>query len=110
MEHVGAGADLGSGVVAVVAEGEEAYLFHGLDWAFRLVGLSLTRNTLPVKFYFDQGPRIPPAIRSDILLTVIKVLGMLDRVVDATDPYQTDVGRLRANEQLPQRVRVNYDY
>lgn len=49
-------------------------------------------------------------VRSDILLTVIKVLGMLDRVVDATDPYQTDVGRLRANEQLPQRVRVNYDY
>lgn len=35
---------------------------------------------------------------------------MLDRVLDATDPYQTDVGRLRANEQLPQRVRVNYDY
>ncbi len=49
-------------------------------------------------------------VRSDILLTVIKVLGMLDRVLDATDPYQTDVGRLRANEQLPQRVRVNYDY
>ncbi|WP_326503712.1 helix-turn-helix transcriptional regulator [Rothia nasimurium] len=44
-------------------------------------------------------------VRSDILLTVLKVLGMLDSVVTATDPYQTDVGKLRANEKLPKVVR-----
>lgn len=49
-------------------------------------------------------------VRSDILLTVIKVLGMLDGVVAATDPYQTDVGKLRANEQLPKIVRVLRDH
>lgn len=44
-------------------------------------------------------------VRSDILLTVLKVLGMLDGVVTATDPYLTDVGKLRANEKLPKVVR-----
>lgn len=42
----------------------------------------------------------------DATLSVLHVLGMLDYVVTATDPYETDVGRLRAIEQLPERVRV----
>ncbi|MBG6121713.1 helix-turn-helix domain-containing protein [Corynebacterium aquatimens] len=42
----------------------------------------------------------------DATLAVLNVLGMLDRVVTATDPYETDVGRLRAAEKLPERVRV----
>ncbi len=36
---------------------------------------------------------------------VLRVLGVLDRVIEASDPYDTDVGRLRADEVLPQRVR-----
>jgi DNA-binding XRE family transcriptional regulator len=36
---------------------------------------------------------------------VLRVLGVLDRVVEASDPYNTDVGRLRADEVLPRRVR-----
>lgn len=39
------------------------------------------------------------------LLRVLRVLGVLDGVVKAADPYQTDVGRLRADEILPKRVR-----
>lgn len=46
------------------------------------------------------------AVRSDILLAVLKVLGLLDGVVAATDPYQTDIGRIRANEKLPKIVRI----
>ena len=42
----------------------------------------------------------------DATLSVLHVLGMLEYVVTATDPYETDVGRLRAMEQLPERVRV----
>jgi transcriptional regulator with XRE-family HTH domain len=38
------------------------------------------------------------------LLRVLRVLGLLDQVVTAADPYQTDVGRLRADEILPKRV------
>ncbi|HEY2536049.1 MAG TPA: helix-turn-helix transcriptional regulator [Solirubrobacteraceae bacterium] len=38
-------------------------------------------------------------------LRIFRALGVLDNVPRALDPYATDVGRLRADEQLPQRVR-----
>jgi transcriptional regulator with XRE-family HTH domain len=40
------------------------------------------------------------------LLRVARALGVLDQLVEAVDPYQTDVGRLRSKEALPQRVRL----
>jgi transcriptional regulator with XRE-family HTH domain len=39
------------------------------------------------------------------LLRVARALGVLDLLVVALDPYQTDVGRLRSEEALPERVR-----
>jgi transcriptional regulator with XRE-family HTH domain len=39
------------------------------------------------------------------LLRVLRILGILDPVIAASDPYQTDVGKLRADEILPKRVR-----
>jgi transcriptional regulator with XRE-family HTH domain len=39
------------------------------------------------------------------LFRVLRALGILDGVPRALDPYESDVGRLRADEQLPQRVR-----
>lgn len=39
------------------------------------------------------------------LLRVARALGVLDELTDAIDPYATDVGRLRAQERLPERVR-----
>jgi transcriptional regulator with XRE-family HTH domain len=39
------------------------------------------------------------------LLRVLRILGILDSVLDAADPYQTDVGKLRVDEILPKRVR-----
>lgn len=44
------------------------------------------------------------------LLRVARALGVLDELVGALDPYRSDVGRLRADEQLPQRVRRRTDY
>lgn len=38
-------------------------------------------------------------------LRIARALGLLDAVVRSFDPYETDVGRLRADEALPQRVR-----
>jgi transcriptional regulator with XRE-family HTH domain len=45
------------------------------------------------------------AVRTEILLRIAHALGVLDRLPRALDPYETDVGRLRADEQLPKRVR-----
>src|ERR1700733_4294920 len=39
------------------------------------------------------------------LLRVARALGVLDQLVEAADPYKTDVGRLRSEEALPERVR-----
>jgi hypothetical protein len=39
------------------------------------------------------------------VLRVARALGVLDSAVAALDPYATDVGRLRSEEALPERVR-----
>ena len=39
------------------------------------------------------------------VLRVARALGVLDSLTTALDPYATDLGRLRADETLPRRVR-----
>jgi transcriptional regulator with XRE-family HTH domain len=39
------------------------------------------------------------------VLRVARALGLLDSLVVALDPYATDVGRMRSEEALPERVR-----
>lgn len=46
-----------------------------------------------------------PAVSMETVLGVVRALGALDRLVDALDPYQTDLGRARASAALPKRVR-----
>jgi transcriptional regulator with XRE-family HTH domain len=45
------------------------------------------------------------AVSLEITLRILHALGVLDGVPRALDPYETDLGRLRAEDQLPQRVR-----
>lgn len=44
-------------------------------------------------------------VSTENLLRVLRALGILDSLSRAVDPYESDVGRLRASEQLPSRVR-----
>jgi transcriptional regulator with XRE-family HTH domain len=39
------------------------------------------------------------------LLKVLRGLGILDTIVKALDPYESDIGRLRLDQGLPRRVR-----
>jgi len=41
----------------------------------------------------------------DVVLRVARALGVLQRLEDSLDPLDTDLGRARADERLPQRVR-----
>jgi len=41
----------------------------------------------------------------DVVLRVARALGVLQRLEDALDPLETDLGRARADERLPKRVR-----
>lgn len=44
-------------------------------------------------------------ITMENLFRVLRALGVLDGIPRAIDPYESDIGRLRADEQLPERVR-----
>jgi transcriptional regulator with XRE-family HTH domain len=46
-----------------------------------------------------------PGVAFGTALQAFRALGLLNRVVDATDPYETDLGRARADQALPKRVR-----
>jgi len=45
------------------------------------------------------------SVSTENLLRVARALGVLEPLISSVDPYATDVGRLRADEQLPKRVR-----
>lgn len=46
-----------------------------------------------------------PSVSLETFLGACVALGIGDQITDATDPYETDFGRLRADQELPQRVR-----
>ncbi|WP_371029473.1 helix-turn-helix domain-containing protein [Pseudoclavibacter sp. JSM 162008] len=45
------------------------------------------------------------SVSSDILMRVLMVLGIEQGILDAVEPLNSDVGRLRADELLGERVR-----
>jgi len=44
-------------------------------------------------------------VSTENLLRILRALGILTGVSAALDPYTTDIGRLRSEQQLPRRVR-----
>lgn len=72
---------------------------RGLTQAQLADRAGISRDTLVRLERGDGGVSI------EKLLRVLRALGILDGFVRALDPYETDVGRLRSEERLPQRVR-----
>jgi transcriptional regulator with XRE-family HTH domain len=56
-------------------------------------------NTLRRLEHGDGG------ITLENLLRILRVLGVLDGLSRSLDPYESDVGRLRSSQRLPERVR-----
>lgn len=46
-----------------------------------------------------------PTVSLETFLNVCRAFSCLDAVVEAADPYETEYGRIRADQALPQRVR-----
>ena len=44
-------------------------------------------------------------VRLESLLRILRALGIVDSLIKALDPYESDVGRMRSEEELPQRIR-----
>ncbi len=72
---------------------------RGLTQAQLADRAGVSRNTLARLERGDGG------VSLENLLRVLRALGILDILPKALDPYESDIGRLRASEQLPQRVR-----
>ncbi|WP_342774844.1 helix-turn-helix transcriptional regulator [Myceligenerans xiligouense] len=72
---------------------------HGLTAAQVAERAQISRGTLTA---LESGKG---GVRLGTFLGVARSLGVLDRVVEALDPYESDLGRARADEVLPKRVR-----
>ncbi len=46
-----------------------------------------------------------PTVTFESFLNVVRALGRIDSMVEALDPYQTEFGRARAEQMLPERIR-----
>ena len=60
---------------------------------------NISRDTLRRLEHGEVG------VSMETVLSVARALGALDRLVDALDPYRTDLGRARAATALPKRIR-----
>jgi transcriptional regulator with XRE-family HTH domain len=72
----------------------------------------LTQNQLADRAGVDRKSlmrveRGDGGVSLEIVLRVLHGLGVLDGLPAAVDPMGTDLGRLRADEQLPRRVRTH---
>ncbi len=59
----------------------------------------ISRPTLSKIEHGDPGVSLGP------VLAVARVLGVTDKLLAASDPYETDLGRASANRVLPERIR-----
>lgn len=46
-----------------------------------------------------------PSVSLSTFLNVCGTLGLIEGIKTAVDPFETDFGRMRADQNLPQRVR-----
>lgn len=60
---------------------------------------SISRQTL---WKIEKGD---PSVSFESVLRVLAAIGQLQRLPEFLDPYETELGRARADEQLPQRIR-----
>lgn len=72
---------------------------RGLTQAQLADRAGVARNTLNRLERGDGG------LSTENLLRILRALGVLEGVQRALDPYESDVGRLRSDQRLPDRVR-----
>lgn len=70
--------------------------------------LNLTADQVAQRADIDRGTlrRLEKGdpVGFDVVLSVARALGVLDQLVDAVDPWASDLGRARAGAVLPKRV------
>jgi transcriptional regulator with XRE-family HTH domain len=90
-----------------VRRAERELAEHVVTWR-KLRGLTQAQLADRADVSRDTVQRLENAESSvsvESLLRVLRALGVLENVPRALDPLRSDVGRLRSEERLPQRVR-----
>lgn len=90
--------------------------------SLRKIGQNLANQRkllgLTARMVAERAGTTPPTISKlengegaslEITLRVMRVLGLMDAVVAASDPFATERGRMMVDEKLPERVRVRGD-
>jgi transcriptional regulator with XRE-family HTH domain len=72
---------------------------RGLTQAQLADRAGISRTTLSRLEHGGEGASLESFMR------VLRALGVLDSLIGALDPYESDVGRLRSGEELPIRIR-----
>lgn len=72
---------------------------RGLTQAQLAERAGISRDTLTRLERGDGG------VSTENLLRIFRALGILDGVSAALDPFSSDLGRLRSEQDLPRRVR-----
>lgn len=82
----------------------------------RNLDLARRQQRITVELLAERANLSVPTVRAllnegkgsfENFLRVARILGMLDHAVKATDPLNTPMGRLRADENTPRRVRMS---
>jgi transcriptional regulator with XRE-family HTH domain len=90
-----------------VLRAEETYGSHLLQWR-RLRGLTAEQVAERADISTRTLRRLEngsASVSLEAALSVMHALGILDVAVASINPLNSDVGRLRATEELPKRVR-----
>ncbi len=72
---------------------------RGLTQAQLANRAGINRMTLARLEHGDGGVSV------EVLLRVLRGLGLLDTLTGSLNPHESDIGRLRSDERLPERVR-----
>lgn len=88
---------------------EQAAVTLGLHLATWRKLLNLTADQVAQRADINRGTlrrlETGQTVGVDVLLEVARSLGILDELVKAADPWESDLGRARAGATLPKRVR-----
>lgn len=87
---------------------ENAHYANSISTWRKLLGM--TAQQLADKANVSRGTisrleKGDPSVSFETILGVSSALGITERLIDAFDPYETDFGRIRSDQKLPQRVR-----
>ena len=73
--------------------------------------LARRQQRIPVALLAERAGLSMPTVTKMLrtgngnFLRIARLLGLLDGVQQATDPLNTDIGKLRADEDTPKRIR-----